>query len=132
MSMPASSVLSLPSKPGDITQITPGGPDSFAIAVPQHRPRHLPGELAPGIPSFAPPRNSNAGRTAALGRLGWFLSLQQRGTKVRLVVTAMLRVLQEQEFERLGGTRTVKVNVRLVAATHPDLEQMVANGQFRG
>ncbi len=44
----------------------------------------------------------------------------------------LLRVLQEQEFERLGGTRTVKVNVRLVAATHRDLEQMVANGQFRG
>ena len=43
----------------------------------------------------------------------------------------LLRVLQEQEFERLGGTRTIKVNVRLVAATHRDLEQMVANGQFR-
>src|SRR5262249_38485534 len=43
----------------------------------------------------------------------------------------LLRVLQEQEFERLGGTRTIKVNVRLVAATHRDLEQMVAAGQFR-
>jgi len=44
----------------------------------------------------------------------------------------LLRVLQEQEFERLGGTRTIKVNVRLVAATHRDLAQMVADGQFRG
>jgi formate hydrogenlyase transcriptional activator len=44
----------------------------------------------------------------------------------------LLRVLQEQEFERLGGTRTIKVNVRLVAATHRELEQMVAAGQFRG
>jgi formate hydrogenlyase transcriptional activator len=43
----------------------------------------------------------------------------------------LLRVLQEQEFERLGGTRTVKVNVRLVAATHRDLAQMVAARQFR-
>jgi formate hydrogenlyase transcriptional activator len=43
----------------------------------------------------------------------------------------LLRVLQEQEFERLGGTRTIGVNVRLVAATHRDLEQMVASGQFR-
>ena len=43
----------------------------------------------------------------------------------------LLRVLQEQEFERLGGTRTIKVNVRLVAATHRDLAQMVAAGQFR-
>jgi formate hydrogenlyase transcriptional activator len=43
----------------------------------------------------------------------------------------LLRVLQEQEFERLGGTRTIKVNVRLVAATNRDLAQMVAGGQFR-
>jgi formate hydrogenlyase transcriptional activator len=43
----------------------------------------------------------------------------------------LLRVLQEQEFERLGGTRTIKVDVRLVAATHRDLEQMVADGHFR-
>jgi formate hydrogenlyase transcriptional activator len=43
----------------------------------------------------------------------------------------LLRVLQEQEFERLGSTRTVRVNVRLVAATNRDLAQMAANGQFR-
>jgi formate hydrogenlyase transcriptional activator len=43
----------------------------------------------------------------------------------------LLRVLQEQEFERLGGTRTIKVDVRLVAATHRDLAQMVADGRFR-
>jgi formate hydrogenlyase transcriptional activator len=44
----------------------------------------------------------------------------------------LLRVLQEQEFERLGGTRAIRVNVRLVGATHRDLERMVADGQFRG
>jgi formate hydrogenlyase transcriptional activator len=44
----------------------------------------------------------------------------------------LLRVLQEQEFERLGGTRTIKVNVRLVAATNCDLARMVAGGRFRG
>ncbi len=43
----------------------------------------------------------------------------------------LLRVLQEQEFERLGSTRTIKVNIRLVAATNRDLEQMVADKQFR-
>lgn len=43
----------------------------------------------------------------------------------------LLRVLQEQEFERLGGSRTHKVDVRLVAATNRDLAQMVAEGQFR-
>jgi len=43
----------------------------------------------------------------------------------------LLRVLQEQEFERLGSGRTHKVNVRLVAATNRDLAKMVAHGQFR-
>jgi formate hydrogenlyase transcriptional activator len=43
----------------------------------------------------------------------------------------LLRVLQEQEFERLGSTRTIKVNVRLVAATNRDLAEMVAEARFR-
>jgi formate hydrogenlyase transcriptional activator len=44
----------------------------------------------------------------------------------------LLRVLQEQEFERLGSCRTHRVDVRLVAATHRDLERMVKRDQFRG
>src|SRR5215469_12383962 len=43
----------------------------------------------------------------------------------------LLRVLQEGEFERLGSTRTQKVDVRVIAATHRDLKQMIEDGQFR-
>ena len=43
----------------------------------------------------------------------------------------LLRVLQEREFERLGSTRTQKVDVRIVAATHRDLEEMILEKQFR-
>ena len=43
----------------------------------------------------------------------------------------LLRVLQEQEFERLGGSRTIQTNVRLIAATHRNLAQMVEEGTFR-
>jgi formate hydrogenlyase transcriptional activator len=43
----------------------------------------------------------------------------------------ILRALQEKEFERVGGTRTIPVNVRLVAATNRDLAKMVGAGQFR-
>src|SRR5260370_17597892 len=43
----------------------------------------------------------------------------------------LLRVLQEREFERLGGTDTIKINVRLVAATNKDLGKAITDGQFR-
>jgi Nif-specific regulatory protein len=43
----------------------------------------------------------------------------------------LLRVLQEREFERLGGTDTVKINVRLIVATNQDMEKLIAEGRFR-
>ena len=43
----------------------------------------------------------------------------------------LLRALQEHEFERLGSTKTIRVDVRLIAATHRDLQSMIKNNQFR-
>lgn len=43
----------------------------------------------------------------------------------------LLRVLQEQEFERLGSAKTIQVNVRMIAATHRDLSSMIRDGNFR-
>jgi formate hydrogenlyase transcriptional activator len=43
----------------------------------------------------------------------------------------LLRVVQDQEFERVGGTKTIKVDVRLIAATHRDLAKMATEGRFR-
>lgn len=43
----------------------------------------------------------------------------------------LLRILQEREFERVGGTETIRVNVRIIAATNKNLEKMVTNNEFR-
>jgi sigma-54 specific flagellar transcriptional regulator A len=43
----------------------------------------------------------------------------------------LLRVLQERTYERVGGTKPIKCNVRVIAATHRDLEMMIEQGQFR-
>ncbi len=73
--------------------------------------------------------------TAKIGRL----ELAHRGTlfldevgDIPLDVQAkLLRTLQEREFERLGSTRTQRVDVRVIAATNRDLEQMIRDGLFR-
>jgi Nif-specific regulatory protein len=62
---------------------------------------------------------------------GGSLFLDEIGDMSASTQAKILRVLQEHEFERLGGTRTIKVDVRLIAATNRDLPQMVGNGQFR-
>ena len=43
----------------------------------------------------------------------------------------LLRILQEQEFERVGGTKTIKCDIRVIAATNRDLDKLVQDGQFR-
>jgi two-component system, NtrC family, response regulator AtoC len=62
---------------------------------------------------------------------GGTLFLDEVGDMSANTQAKILRVLQEHEFERLGGTRTLRVDVRVIAATNRNLPQMVANGQFR-
>jgi Nif-specific regulatory protein len=62
---------------------------------------------------------------------GGTLFLDEIGDLSPAMQVKLLRVLQEREFERVGGTETIKVNVRLIAATNVDLEQAVQDGRFR-
>ncbi|HET7831723.1 MAG TPA: nif-specific transcriptional activator NifA [Gallionella sp.] len=62
---------------------------------------------------------------------GGTLFLDEIGDISPAFQTKLLRVLQEREFERVGGSRTIKVDVRLVAATNRNLEEAVAKGEFR-
>jgi DNA-binding NtrC family response regulator len=62
---------------------------------------------------------------------GGTLFLDEIGDISPALQTKLLRVLQEREFERVGGTETIKVDVRVIAATHQNLEQMVRDGSFR-
>jgi Nif-specific regulatory protein len=62
---------------------------------------------------------------------GGTLFLDEVGELSGSTQVKLLRVLQEREFERLGGVTPIKVNVRLVAATNKDLEQAVKDGTFR-
>ncbi|HYN60116.1 MAG TPA: nif-specific transcriptional activator NifA [Rubrivivax sp.] len=62
---------------------------------------------------------------------GGTLFLDEIGDVSPAFQAKMLRVLQEREFERVGGTRAVKVDVRLICATNRDLEKMVQLGEYR-
>ena len=62
---------------------------------------------------------------------GGTLFLDEIGELPLHLQTKLLRVLQEQEFERVGGNRTIQVDVRIVAATNQDLKKMVAENKFR-
>jgi len=75
---------------------------------------------------------------AVAQRLGRFeaankgtLFLDEIGDIPQELQPKLLRVLQEHEFERLGSTQTIRTNVRLIAATHRNLSQMVEEGKFR-
>jgi hydrogenase-4 transcriptional activator len=85
---------------------------------------------------FGHEKGSFTGAVAA--RKGWFeradsgtLFLDEIGELTLAAQVRLLRVLQDGTFERVGGQRTLSVNVRIVAATHRDLSTMVAAGLFR-
>ena len=72
------------------------------------------------------------------GKIGLFelankgtLFLDEIGELPKDMQVKLLRVLQEQEIMRIGGTKPVKINVRVIAATNRNLEEMVKNGEFR-
>ena len=63
---------------------------------------------------------------------GGTLFLDEIGDMSPVLQSKLLRVLQERKFERVGGNETIQTDVRLIAATNRDLDQMVLNSQFRG
>ncbi|HPO03406.1 MAG TPA: sigma 54-interacting transcriptional regulator, partial [Treponemataceae bacterium] len=62
---------------------------------------------------------------------GGTIFLDEIGEMPMAVQATFLRVLQEREFERVGGCRTIRVNVRIIAATNRNLEKLIAEGRFR-
>ena len=85
---------------------------------------------------FGHERGSFTGATAQkIGKFelcdGGTIFLDEVGDMSPLTQTKLLRVLQEGEFQRVGGNETIRVDVRVIAATNRDLEEMVAHSKFR-
>lgn len=62
---------------------------------------------------------------------GGIIFLDEIGDITAETQVKLLRVLQQREFERVGGSETIRVDVRIIAATHQNLEQLIADGKFR-
>ena len=122
------------------------GKEMVARAIHQTSPRHRGRFVAINVSAipetlldaelFGHAKGAFTGAVAVRqGRLeqadGGTLFLDEVGTMPMALQMKMLRVLQEREFERIGDTRTIKVDVRVVAATNADLSKMVKDGTFR-
>jgi len=122
------------------------GKEMVARAIHQTSPRHRGRFVAINVSAipetlldaelFGHAKGAFTGAVAVRqGRLeqadGGTLFLDEVGTMPMALQMKMLRVLQEREFERIGDSRTIKVDVRIVAATNADLAKMVKEGSFR-
>ena len=125
---------------------TGSGKEVVARAIHQRSPRYsgpflrvncgaIPPELIDSE-LFGHEKGSFTGATSL--RKGWFeradsgsLFLDEVGELSQGAQVRLLRVLQDGTFERVGGQRTLTVDVRVIAATHPDLQIKVAEGRFR-
>jgi nitrogen regulation protein NR(I) len=136
--------------PSDVTVLLRGesgtGKELFARAIYQHSSRSnlpfLPVNCA-AIPDtlleselFGHEKGAFTGATARrIGKLeqcqGGTIFLDEIGDMSLSTQAKLLRVLQEKSFERLGGTETIKVDIRLIVATNKDLEEAIASGKFR-
>jgi len=125
---------------------TGSGKEVIARAIHDRSPRaHGPflrvncGAIPPDLVDselFGHERGSFTG--AATRRLGWFeradrgtLFLDEIGELTPAIQVRLLRILQDGSFERVGGQQQLRVDVRLIAATHRDLHAMVRDGRFR-
>ncbi len=122
------------------------GKELVARAIYQHSPRNTAQFLAVNCAAIPEPlleselfgHEKGSFTGADNKRIGKFeqcsggtLFLDEVGDMTPLMQSKVLRVLQEQRFERVGGSETVHSDVWIIAATNRDLEQMVADGQFR-
>ena len=129
-----------------ITGETGTGKELFARAVHKRSARSVRAFVSLNLAALAPSLISSelfgyekgAFTGATQRRLGRFeladggtIFLDEVGEVPPDIQVALLRVLQEREFERVGGTQSIKVNVRVIAATNRDLKAAVAKGAFR-
>ena len=136
--------------PGDASVLLRGesgtGKELVARAIHQSSPRRDRAfvrvncaALAPGVLESELFGHERGAFTGAIGRRpgrfeladGGTLFLDEIGDLPPEIQVKLLRVLQEREFERVGGTETIRVNVRILSATNRDLESLLLSGEFR-